>query len=102
MQPTSSARASESLTRRDLRDILTRLISLIRKPFKYQVRPVSGPWINGPSLFVEGEKFNVQRIYRSMPIKSLEQCHRALTIFRRGLRVFNSAGAPAHPAHAGK
>ena len=60
-------RASESLTRRDLRDILTRLIAMIRKPFKYQVRPVSGPGSTGV-LFVEGEKFNVQRIYRSMPI----------------------------------
>jgi tetratricopeptide (TPR) repeat protein len=60
-------RASESLGRRDLRDILTRLIGLIRKPFKYQVRPVSGPGSTGV-LFVEGEKFNVQRIYQSMPI----------------------------------
>ena len=40
---------------------------MIRKPFKYQVRPVSGPGSTGV-LFVEGEKFNVQRIYRSMPI----------------------------------
>jgi tetratricopeptide (TPR) repeat protein len=60
-------RASESLARRDLRDILTRLIALIGKPFKYQVRPVSGPGSTGV-LFVEGEKFNVQRIYRSIPI----------------------------------
>jgi tetratricopeptide (TPR) repeat protein len=60
-------RASESLTRRDLRDILTRLIGLIRKQFKYQVRPVSGPGSTGV-LFVEGEKFNVRRVYRSMSI----------------------------------
>ena len=59
--------AAESLVRRDLRDIMTRLIGLIRKPFKYQVRPVGGPGSTGV-LFVEGEKFNVQRVYRSMPI----------------------------------
>ena len=56
-----------SLASRDLRDILTRLIGLIRKPFKYQVRPMSGPGSTGV-LFIEGEKFNVQRVYRSMPI----------------------------------
>ncbi len=59
--------AAESLNRRDLRDIMTRLIGLIRKPFKYQVRPVGGPGSTGV-LFVEGEKFNVQRVYRSLPI----------------------------------
>jgi Pretoxin HINT domain len=59
--------AAESLIRRDLRDIMTRLIGLIKKPFKYQVRPVGGPGSTGV-LFVEGEKFNVQRVYRSMPI----------------------------------
>ncbi len=60
-------RASAILAHRDLRDILTRLISMIRKPFKYQVKPVSGPGSTGV-LFVEGEKFNVQRVYRSMPV----------------------------------
>ena len=59
--------AAESLVRRDLRDIMTRLIGLIKKPFKYQVRPVGGPGSTGV-LFVEGEKFNVERVYRSMPI----------------------------------
>ena len=66
-RPDVQRRASESLNRRDLRDIMTRLIGLIRKPFKYQVRPVAGPGSTGV-LFVEGEKFNVQRVYRSMPI----------------------------------
>ena len=60
-------RASTILAHRDLRDILTRLISMIRKPFKYQVKPVAGPGSMGV-LFVEGEKFNVQRVYRSMSI----------------------------------
>ena len=36
-------RAIETLTRRDPRDVVGRLISLIHKPFKYQVRHVIGP-----------------------------------------------------------
>ena len=59
--------AFEALVSRDLRDILTRLIGMIRKPFEYQVRPIDGPGSAGV-LFVEGEKFNVRRIYQSMPI----------------------------------
>jgi len=66
-RPEVQRRAFESLVSRDLRDILTRLIGLIKKPFKYQVRPVGGPGSTGV-LFVEGEKFNVRRIYRSLPI----------------------------------
>ena len=46
---------------------MTRLIGMIRMPFKYQVRPVDGPGSTGV-LFVEGEKFNVERVYRSMPV----------------------------------
>jgi hypothetical protein len=60
-------RAAETLLRRDPRDIVGRLISLIRKPFQFQVRPVNGPGSTG-ELFVEGEKFNVRRLYRSPPI----------------------------------
>jgi hypothetical protein len=59
--------AFDHLLSRDLREIMTRLIGMIRKPFKYQVRPVNGPGSTGV-LFVEGEKFNVERIYRSMPV----------------------------------
>ena len=66
-RPDVQRRAAQSLNQRDLRDIMNRLIGLIRKPFKYQVRPVSGPGSTGV-LFVEGEKFNIQRVYRSMPI----------------------------------
>ena len=60
-------RAAETLMRRDPRDIVGRLITMIRKPFKYQVRPVNGPGSTG-ELFVEGEKFNVRRLYRSRAI----------------------------------
>ncbi len=86
-------RASESLTRRDLRDILTRLIGLIRKPFKYQVRPVSGPGSTGV-LFVEGEKFNVQRIYRSMPIDPSLMPAGAQSL-SAAVNEFNASAAPA-------
>jgi hypothetical protein len=61
------ARAIETLTRRDPRDIVGWLISMIRKPFKYQVRPINGPGSVG-ELFVEGERFNVRRLYRSNPV----------------------------------
>jgi tetratricopeptide (TPR) repeat protein len=54
--------AGETLVRRDPRDFVSLLIGLIRKPLKYEVRPVGGPGEPGV-LFVEGEKFNVRRLY---------------------------------------
>ncbi len=57
-------RAIETLARRDPRDIMGRLIVLVRKPYKYQVRHVSGPGLPG-ELFVEGERFNIQRFYQN-------------------------------------
>jgi len=68
--PTSAEvrhRATETLARRDPRDVVGRLIGLVRKPFKYQVRPSAGPGSTGV-LFVEGERFNVQRIYQTWAI----------------------------------
>ncbi len=38
------------------------MIGLLRKRVKYEVRPVGGPGSPGV-LFVEGERFNVQRLY---------------------------------------
>jgi tetratricopeptide (TPR) repeat protein len=58
-------RAIETLTRRDPRDVVGRLIGLIHKPYKYQVRHVNGPGSPG-ELFVEGERFNIQRLYQNM------------------------------------
>ncbi len=55
-------RAIETLARRDPRDVIGRLIRLVRKPFKYEVRRPGGPGTTG-ELFVEGERFNVQRFY---------------------------------------
>jgi tetratricopeptide (TPR) repeat protein len=60
-------RAIETLTSRDPRDIIGRLIGLVRKPFKYDVRRPGGPGTTG-ELFVEGERFNLQRFYRNSSI----------------------------------
>jgi tetratricopeptide (TPR) repeat protein len=61
------SRAISTLARRDPRDVVGRLIELVRKPFKYQVRPVNGPGSAG-ELFVEGEKFNIRRLYAMTPV----------------------------------
>jgi hypothetical protein len=60
--PEIRARATETLLRRDPRDVIGRLIGLIRKPFRYEVRKIDGPGSVG-RLFVEGEQFNLQRFY---------------------------------------
>jgi tetratricopeptide (TPR) repeat protein len=64
---TVRARAAETLMRRDPRDIVGRLISLIRKPFNYKIRPAEQPGSIG-ELFVEGETFDVRRVYRLRPV----------------------------------
>jgi hypothetical protein len=58
-------RATEALARRDPRDVVWRLIGLLHKPYGYQVRHVNGPAAPG-ELFVEGERFNLQRFYRNL------------------------------------
>ncbi len=55
-------RAIETLARRDPRDVIGRLIQLVRKRFKYEVRRPGGPGTRG-ELFVEGERYNVDRVY---------------------------------------
>jgi hypothetical protein len=59
-------RAIETLRRRDSREFLGPLIAVLRRTFKYEVRPVGGPGSPGV-LFVEGERFNVRRLYTSAP-----------------------------------
>ncbi len=61
------ARAAETLNRRDPRDIVGRLVNLLRKPFKYEVKRVGGPGTVG-ELFVEGERFNIRRFYENRAI----------------------------------
>jgi hypothetical protein len=65
--PEVRARAIEILARRDPRDVIGRLIGLLRKPFRYEVRRPNGPGSEG-ALFVEGERFNIRRIYQDPPI----------------------------------
>lgn len=65
--PEVRARAIEILARRDPRDVIGRLIGLLRKPFRYEVRRPNGPGSEG-ILFVEGERFNIRRIYQDPPI----------------------------------
>lgn len=55
--------ALAALTRRDPRDVVGRLINLVERPFKYQVRQGSGPGSTG-ELYVDGEKFDIRRLYR--------------------------------------
>lgn len=62
--------ATETLRRRDLREVVGWLIALIRKPMRYEVRPVDGPGSPGV-LFVEGERFNVQRVYAPPPLPNI-------------------------------
>jgi hypothetical protein len=54
--------AAATLVRRDPRDVVGPMIDLVRTPLKFEVRPVYGPGQPGV-LFVEGERFNIQRIY---------------------------------------
>ncbi len=58
--------ATQILRTRDTREYLGALIALLHKRLKYEVRPVGGPGSPGV-LFVEGQKFNVQRLYAPPP-----------------------------------
>ncbi|MDR3637611.1 MAG: polymorphic toxin-type HINT domain-containing protein [Isosphaeraceae bacterium] len=70
--PSAEARrtATESLQHRDIREVVGWLIALIRKPLKYEVRPVNGPGSPGV-LFVEGQKANIQRLYSPPSLPSI-------------------------------
>ena len=54
--------ATETLTQRDPREFVGALVSMIKTPWKFEVRPVNGPGSQG-ELFVEGEQYNVRRLY---------------------------------------
>jgi hypothetical protein len=62
--------ATETLRHRDLRDVVGWLIALIRKPVRYEIRPVGGPGSPGV-LFVEGQQYNVQRLYAPPPMPNI-------------------------------
>src|SRR5262249_12456667 len=59
--------ACETLSRRDPRDTVSLLMGLLAAPIRYEVRPVGGPGAPGV-LFVEGERFNVRRLYTVPPL----------------------------------
>ncbi|QEH31913.1 hypothetical protein OJF2_03800 [Aquisphaera giovannonii] len=54
--------ASSMLLTRDPRDVVGRLIGMIRRPFKYKVIPDNGPGTTA-QLLVDGERFDVQKLY---------------------------------------
>ncbi len=57
------SRAAKALTNRDPRDVIGWLVAAIHRPFKYEIRPGSGPGSIG-ALFVDGERFDIRRFYR--------------------------------------
>ncbi len=63
-------RAARALALRDPRDVIGWLIRLVRKPFKYEVKPGNGPGTTGV-LFVEGERFDIRRLYRFPDVEVL-------------------------------
>ncbi len=62
--------AVETLKQRDARDFVRLWIALIRKPIRYEVKPVGGPGSPGV-LYVEGEKADVRRTYAPPPMPNL-------------------------------
>ncbi len=54
--------ATETLARRNYMGILMDWIGLLHDPIKYEVKQVAGPGMPG-TLLVEGEEFNVRRLY---------------------------------------
>ncbi|WP_165226162.1 polymorphic toxin-type HINT domain-containing protein [Aquisphaera insulae] len=63
--------ASATLVRRDTRSITDGLIGLVRRPFKYEVIPATGPGTSA-QLLVDGEAFDVQKSYR-FPVLNVTQ-----------------------------
>ena len=59
--------ATATLAQSDPRDFMDVLIGLLHDPIHYEVKPVAGPGSTGV-LFVEGEKFNVRRLYAPPPL----------------------------------
>jgi hypothetical protein len=75
---TVAARATETLRQRDPEDYAPGLVALIRKPLRYEVRPVAGPGSTG-LLFVEGERVDLRRAY-SAPPPELKELHGSSTL----------------------
>jgi tetratricopeptide (TPR) repeat protein len=56
-------RATQALSGRDPRDVIGLLIGLVRRPYKYEIKPGKGPGSTG-ALMVDGEQFDIRRFYR--------------------------------------
>src|SRR5262249_55005091 len=54
--------ATETLTRRDVREFGQVLVALLRQPIKYEIRHINGPGSTG-ELFIHGKKANLKRLY---------------------------------------
>lgn len=78
--------ATETLRGRDTREYLGAVIGLLRKRVKYEVRPVGGPGSPGV-LFVEGQEFNVQRLYAPPPLPNIP-------LFAGESVTYDAAGLP--------
>jgi hypothetical protein len=59
--------AINTAARRDPREFIETLLDMIHRPFRYKVQPLNGPGSEG-GLFVDGERFNIQRLYQIAPI----------------------------------
>lgn len=64
--PEARRRAVETLRGRPDREYLDVLMALMTDPIRYEVRPVGGPGSPGV-LTVEGQRFNVRRLYAPPP-----------------------------------
>ncbi len=62
--------AVETLRQRDPRDFVRLWIGLVRKPIRYEVKPVGGPGMPG-TLMVEGQRANVRRVYAPPAMPSI-------------------------------
>jgi hypothetical protein len=62
--PAVRSRAIDALKRRDPREVVERLIAMVHKPYKYEVRPGQTPSSPG-ELFVEGERFTARWFYQN-------------------------------------
>jgi tetratricopeptide (TPR) repeat protein len=89
-------RATQALNGRDPRDVIGLLIGLVRRPYKYEVKPGTGPGSTG-SLMVDGEQFDMQRFYR-MPDFDVRLMPSNVTVFAPGNGTPGSFGKFLTPA----
>ena len=101
-RPEVRLQATDTVGRYDPRDIVEPLIDVLQKPFAYQVRSIGGPGSDG-ELFVEGERFNVQRIYQDQSGAAVLWAHASLQRrFVRSVRGPEPAGGCAGQRSAGR